>query len=367
MRLWISIFLCLSIISMNTVFASAEKIDRTEFYTYQQMKNVLHQYEVRYPNLISVHELAKTQGGRNVILLKIGKNDTENPKPSMLAIFGQHADEHETTNMAMGFTKKLLESYGTDTALTSMLDNSTIYIIPMANPDGIDYDLSSDSTFTTWRKNRVPTSNGNYGVDLNRNWGYCWDAATPKDLDQKINDPADEDYHGKSCFSEAETKGISKFISSHKDQLKFLLDYHTGRSGFMQGFVLVPYCYTEEQYLPEAAQQQYKSIGSNLCSLISDDTDKRKNYNAIRAYEVKNYVLSSAPLELRSFIEPLLPASTVAPGAAIDWTASQGIMSFGIEADCSTGMVEKDAAAREKLIQHQFNGFIYILRQLTTK
>ena len=365
MRLWITILLCLGIISMNTVFVSAEKADRSEFYTYQQMKEELNQFEVRYPNLVSVHKLAKTQGGRDILLLEIGKKDIENSKPSMLAVFGQHADEHETANMAMGFAKKLLESYGTDNTLTSMLDNSTVYIIPMANPDGIDYDLTSDSTFTTWRKNRVPTSNGNYGVDLNRNWGYCWDAATTKDVDQKINNPADEDYHGKNCFSEIETKSISKFISNHKDQIKFFLDYHTGQSGFMQGFVLVPYCYTEKQYLSEAAQQQYKSIGNNLCSLISDDTDKRKNYNAIRAYEVRDYVLSSAPLELRSFIGPLLPTSTAAPGAAIDWTASQGIMSFGIEADCSAGMVEKDAAAREKLIQHQFNGFMYILRQLT--
>ena len=367
MRLWIRILLCLGIIGMNTVFASAEKTNRSEFYTYQQMKKELQQYETRYPDLISGHEIAKTQDGRAVIVLEIGKNDIGNSKPSMLAVFGQHANEHETTNMAMGFIKKLLDSYGTDSALTGMLDHSLIYIIPMANPDGTDYDLSGDSTFTTWRKNRAPTADGNCGVDLNRNWGYCWDAAVTKELDRKINDPADEYYHGENYFSEAETKGISEFISRHKNQIKYFLDYHTGWSGFMQGFVLIPYCYTEKQYLPAAAQLKYKSIGGNLCSLIDDDTDKRRAYTPIRAYESRNYFLSSAPSEQRSLIEPYLPTSTVAPGAAIDWTASQGIMSFGIEADCSAGEVEKDPAVRKKMIQDQFNGFLYILRQLTTK
>lgn len=75
-----------------------------------------------------------------------------------------------------------------------------------------DYDLSSDKTFTTWRKNRTLVGENSYGVDLNRNCGYYWDAPTTKDLDRTINDQKDLYYHGKQPFSEIETKSIRDFI-----------------------------------------------------------------------------------------------------------------------------------------------------------
>jgi len=363
-RLLISFLLLLTAFSIDSDYVSAKAVDRSVFYTYQQMKDELQQYELRYPNFISVQELAQTQGGRCVILLEIGKKTVEHVKPGMLAIFGQHADEHETTKMAMGFVKRLIEAYGTDAELTNLLDTSIVYIVPMANPDGSDYDMGSDKIFTTWRKNRMPTSENNYGVDLNRNWDYCWATPTTTDLDRMINDPENEYYHGKNPFSEVETKSISDFVLSHRSQIQLFLDYHTGWAGFMQGDVLIPYCYTEEQKLSPNVWTKSETVGSNLCRLLSDDKDKRKAYAIMQAYEVRKYVLEAAPFWQRPIIKSSLPASTLAPGAAIDWVASQGIMSFGIEADCSNGRVEKDAVSREQMIQHQYKGFLYLLGHL---
>jgi hypothetical protein len=323
------------------------------------MKKEVHELELHYPELVSVHEIAKTQEGRSVILIEIG-NKSENAKSGLLATFAQHSDEHETTKMAMGFVKRLLENYEADEAITKSIDKCTVYIVPMVNPDGVDYDLSSDETFITWRKNRRPTDENNYGVDLNRNWGYYWDASTIKDLDQSINNPKDQYYHGQYPFSEAETKGIRDFILSHKNIVVFA-DYHTGSSDFIQGDILIPFCYTEEQKLVPEVLARYETISSKLCRLISDGNDKRTPYAAMQAYKIKEYVLQQASFIKRPFIRLLLPASTLSPGASLDWAASQGLTALGIEVACSSDFGEKSAANRENLINHQFKGFLYLL------
>lgn len=348
------------IVSGNVAAKTANQYD---FYTYEQMQEEIHLLELRYPELVSVHELAQTQEGRKVILLEIGHKTGNDKKLGLLATFAQHSDEHETTKIAMGFIKRLLENYGTDEEITKTLNESTAYIIPMANPDGVDYDLSSDKTFTTWRKNRAPTGENNYGVDLNRNWDCYWDVPTATDLDRSINDSKDSYYHGRCPFSEVETKSISNFILSHKN-INIFVDYHTGSANFIQGDILIPFCYTKEQKLAPEVLARYEAISSNLCRLITDANDKRTPYAAMQAYKIREYVLQQAPLWQRVFIKPFMPASTLAPGAAIDWAASQGLLALGIEVACSNGSVEESAASRENLIEHQFNGFLYLLSHL---
>jgi len=53
----------------------------------------------------------------------------------------------------------------------NVVDNTQIFVIPMVNPDGVEYSLNTEE----WRKNREPNydDSGNiisFGVDLNRNY-----------------------------------------------------------------------------------------------------------------------------------------------------------------------------------------------------
>src|SRR5207248_1728560 len=59
-----------------------------------------------------------------------------------------------------------------------------------------------------WRKNRRNNLDGNYGVDLNRNWGYQWgglgsSSSTSSDI-----------YRGTGAFSEPETQALRDFITA---------------------------------------------------------------------------------------------------------------------------------------------------------
>lgn len=59
------------------------------------------------------------------------------------------------------------------------------------------------------------------GVDLNRNYGVDWSkegGSSP--------DPCAENYRGAHPFSEPETRAIRDFLISHKDQIKFVYNFH---------------------------------------------------------------------------------------------------------------------------------------------
>ena len=90
----------------------------------------------------------------------------------------------------------LTDNYGkTGTTLgrrvTTLLNTTVVYVLPVLNPDGAVYDFSG-GTFHKWRKNRQPIPNSTeIGVDLNRNFRFMWACCGGSSAN-----PAAEDYHG---------------------------------------------------------------------------------------------------------------------------------------------------------------------------
>lgn len=341
---------------------SSKQTIKDNFYSYQQMTAEISTLASRYPQILSVHEIAKTYEGRSIIILEIGNKTGKANKSGLMATFAQHSGEHATTKTGMGFVKLLLNNYGIDADITKLLDEKTVYIAPMVNPDGVDYDLNSDEPPFNWRKNRKPVGSNIYGVDLNRNWGYHWDAPTTDAFAKSMNTPDDQYYHGDHPFSETETKMLSAFISNHKN-IKLFVDYHTGTSTFMQGDILIPFSYTEDQEFNQQELAKYEFISNKLCELINDPNDKRAPYAAMRTYKIKEFVFKQTPLLQKPFVWLSLPSSTLAPGAAIDWAASQGMIALGIEMACDDNFISNMPASQENLIKNQFKGFLFLIAQ----
>lgn len=358
MRLYINLIILIAVISIAGC-AAAKQANRADYYTYEQMKEAVYELKRQYPEIVTIHDIGKTNEGRSIFVLEINPKAEDDGKPGLLAVFAQHADEHETTKLGMAFANHLLEEYKQDPAITQKLTEKTVYIIPMANPDGVDYDLSSEKTFATWRKNCNSIGEAD-GVDLNRNWDYQWDAPVNKEVESSRTNPKDASYRGPRPFSELETKSISEFIMKHKN-IKTFVDYHTGTCNFIQGEILLPFCYTKEQKLSPEEAEHYKAVSRKICSLISDAKDTRARYAAVRAYQVRDYVFRKAPLLLKPFVWFSLPSSTVSTGAGIDWAAAHGMLAFGIETSCRDDFNEKYQENHEILVNHQYNGFLYLL------
>jgi len=92
----------------------------------------------------------------------------------------------------------------------------------MVNPDGYTY---NENTYPNgggmWRKNRRVNGGNEFGVDINRNYGYKWGY----DNQGSSPDSSSETYRGPGAFSETETQAVKYFAEQHNIQIT--LNYHT--------------------------------------------------------------------------------------------------------------------------------------------
>ena len=103
--------------------------------------------------------------------------------------------------MMIYFMNYLLDHYGTDPMVASLVNSPQSFFIPCINPDGYKYNRTDFVSLGggMWRK-KPPRNNGDgsYGVDLNRNWGLMWGL----DNEGSSSWPGDETYRGTAAFSE---------------------------------------------------------------------------------------------------------------------------------------------------------------------
>ena len=174
---------------------------RAVYHTYASMQEELEGLQASHPDLVRVESIGTTYEGRDIWAVKlsddVGTNDTT--EPDVLVFGAIHAREVMGVEVPMFVLNYLIDGYGINETLTKYVNTKEIWFVPMLNPDGHVYIEQGND----WRRNRRPTTGGNIGVDLNRNWGYQFgvDGATS-------DDPASEVYHGPYAFSENETVAL---------------------------------------------------------------------------------------------------------------------------------------------------------------
>jgi hypothetical protein len=165
-----------------------------------------------------------------------------------------HAREPITIELLLYFMRYLTNNYGSDSLVAYLVDNRELWFVPIMNPDGYEYNRINDpGGGGMWRKNRLNCGGGDWGVDLNRNWGYMWG------YDDEGSSPycSDETYRGSAAFSEPETQGIRNFINSRN--FRMCLDYHSFGMWF-----LYPWGYAE-LYTPD--HDLFVAIGDSMCAM----------------------------------------------------------------------------------------------------
>ncbi len=148
--------------------------------------------------------------------LKISDNPgVEEDEPDALIDAVIHAREPVNINVCMALIDSLITGYGVYPDITTLVDETEIWVVPILNTEGYIY-LETGITEPWWRKNkRDNDSNGIFdgvqweycggdwpsypdGVDLNRNYAEGWYNAGSPDSCSIV-------YHGPSSFSENET------------------------------------------------------------------------------------------------------------------------------------------------------------------
>ena len=66
----------------------------------------------------------------------IGQRGVDEGEPEILIMGAHHAREIMSVEVPLLFAKYLLASYGTDPAVTALVDTRAVWIVPMVNVDG---------------------------------------------------------------------------------------------------------------------------------------------------------------------------------------------------------------------------------------
>jgi len=158
-----------------------------------------------------VHEIP--DGGYDIFALNITASDSKrlsSDKGKMLITSGVHAREWAPPELLMRFIEVLVNGYGHDAEVTSILQHSEVHAILYVNPDGRF--VSEKYPELYWRKNLHPIRCGGgtqYGVDINRNQNFMFAKEGGSS-----NDPCQQDYHGPSPESEPESQALMNYARS---------------------------------------------------------------------------------------------------------------------------------------------------------
>jgi murein tripeptide amidase MpaA len=145
----------------------------------------------------------------------------------------------------------LLENNQKDDAVTRILAESELHIIPFVNPDGFKYTWSNDRL---WRKNRSPnTGTSCIGTDLNRNYNDHWNGGGSS------TNPCSETYMGKAAGSEIEVQVTTNYFQAIPPVVG-AIDWHS-----YSQLVLRPYGWTTGDSPDEA---RLKQIGDSISATV---------------------------------------------------------------------------------------------------
>ncbi len=223
------------------------------YYTLSEIWEKIDEMIANYPNLISVKDsIGASEEGRPIYAVRISDNPNINEdEPEVLYTALIHAREPESMMQMIYYMFYLLENYGTDNEVTYLIENREMYFVPVINPDGYYYNESTNPDGGgMWRKNRQYNSDGTYGVDLNRNFGYEWGY----DNTGSSSIPSRETYRGEEPFSEVETQTIKNYCISH--DFRLALNYHT-----YSNLLITPWGYKPE---PTPDSVFYSEIASDM-------------------------------------------------------------------------------------------------------
>jgi murein tripeptide amidase MpaA len=281
-----------------------------------------------HPGLATVVEIGRSLEDRGLLALKISDNAAASEsEPGLLVLGCHHAREWISVEVPYLFGKYLLDNYDRDPQVRALVDASEIWIVPIVNPDGLEYSIH---VYRYWRKNRRANADGTFGVDVNRNYGLAWGY----DNNGSSGYPGSEVYRGPSAFSEPETAAVRALFTGASSDFRALVSFHSYGQD-----ILYPWGYTTAP-APDAASLGV--LAGTMAGLIA----------AVQG-TVYTYGQGSTALYLTN-------------GDTADWAYSlRGAPAFTLElppVDVDHGGFFNDEAAIGAIFQESLPALLYLAR-----
>ena len=212
----------------DTCTVNVKVVDYTLPYTSARVEQNIAVLAASYPDLISTEVIGSSVLGRSITLVKLGTGERK-----ALVAAGMHSREGIGVTFTMRCIEEYAEAYYSKSGkygsynVRDMLDEFTLYIVPLMNPDGLD--IVNDnldpiySGFTAEGFNRAKYKNNANGVNLNRNFPFMWGYSDDKEA-VNVTTPDTLSYAGDYAGSEPETQAMMKLCN--ENEFEWLLDVH---------------------------------------------------------------------------------------------------------------------------------------------
>lgn len=152
-----------------TTFSTAAWDDTWNAYPkYSEYVAKMQYWATTYPSLCKLQSIGTTPNGRTLYVLKISDNaQVDEAEPEFLYTSSMHGDEITGYPTMLRLIDYLLTGYATNSEISSIVNNTEIFICPLANPDGSYKRAGNDTMNST---GNTATRANAAGVDLNRNY-----------------------------------------------------------------------------------------------------------------------------------------------------------------------------------------------------
>ena len=212
--------------------------DRTDYRRLPDYNAELQDLAAKNKGLVKLIEMQRPSlEGRTVYGVEIAADvNATDGRPVFYLDALHHAREWPAAEFTMIYAHYLVEEFGKNPKITSLLKKARVIVVPIVNVDGFDYSRESvtsanqtvaDNTDMLgtangfegyWRKNRrsltgvtVPAAQKNpdaYGVDPNRNYSYLWGDSQGGSSGNMY----DTTYRGAAPFSEPEVQNVQDIV-----------------------------------------------------------------------------------------------------------------------------------------------------------
>lgn len=210
-------------------------LDYTAPLDYTVMMQYINEFSERYP-FISISSIGESIMGRSIPVMTLGTGER-----SVLYVGTHHGMEWMTSILLLRFINEYCELKKNkqrifNLSIDYLFESKSIYIIPMLNPDGVDYQINGidkdnviydrllkmnngSADFSRWQANAR-------GVDLNHNYNCGFAEYKKLEAEQGIQGGAPTRFSGCMPESEPEVGALCNFLRFNEN-IELLLTLHT--------------------------------------------------------------------------------------------------------------------------------------------
>ena len=275
--------------------------DWSHYHNHTEIVDVLSYLTSTYPSVVDIHSIGKSWLNQDIYCIRLTNENVTHPRPKVLFVGYHHARELISAELPLYFAVEAATNYGTNETITHMLDHCEIYIVVALNVDAFDavqanewqrktvhpFDEDEDGlldedppddedgdgyiedlwqwngtdwAFIRWEgidddSDGLLNEDWVGGVDLNRNYGYEWNATVESGSPHLWA----ESYRGPAPFSEPETQAMRDLALQHN--FNYAVSFHSGAE-----LIIYPWGYTST---PTPDDSLFREIAGNLSILVN--------------------------------------------------------------------------------------------------